>query len=76
MLCPFTLTPFSSTVGQFFACCGHNLKIAAQMENGKTNTRRGKKATDESQAKFLTGERNVINSSTPSPLVPYSFHAL
>lgn len=39
------------------------------MENGKTNTRRGKKATDESQAKFLAGERNVINSSPP-PLVP------
>lgn len=40
------------------------------MEKGKTNTRRGKKATDESQAKFLTGERNVISSSPLPPLVP------
>lgn len=44
--------------------------------NGKTNTRRAtKKATDESQAKFLTGERNVINSSPPPPC-PFSTLAM
>lgn len=73
--CPLPLIPLP--VGQFFACCGHNLKIAAQMENRKTNTRRGKKATDESQAKFLTGERNVINSSplvrSPPPPMHYKY---
>lgn len=42
------------------------------MEKRIRDVEREKKATDESQAKFLTGERNVINSS---PLIhPLAMH--
>lgn len=72
---PLPTVPVPLPVGQFFACCGHNLKIAAQMEKRIRDVQQKKPQT---RVKRNSWPGNVmLLTAPPLPLVlspPLAMH--